>query len=183
MIRWMAIFAFLVSNLSILFAQENDQKYFIGGYYAFFFTEVYPDGTNDSVSTNEHYIDVNFRYALNRAWRVGVGYTLAYMSNKDVDDPFSTFDVTLDYDLLNILRVEKSKLHVRAGLSFSNVSFRKNILPQKKFVVNRVFGISYEYRLSNAYWVYGGFYHHYQMTKVESRDAMVQPFIGVCIGV
>src|SRR6187431_85688 len=114
MIRWIFIFVFLLGNLSMLSAQENDQKYFIGGYYAFFFTEVYPDGTNDSISTNEHYIDVNFRYALNRVWRVGIEYTLTYMTNEEVDDPFSTFGVTLDYD---ILRAKKSKLNLRAGLS------------------------------------------------------------------
>jgi len=164
----------------MLSAQENDQKYFIGGYYAFFFTEVYPDGTNDSISTNEHYIDVNFRYALNRVWRVGMEYTLTYMTNEEVDDPFSTFGVTLDYD---ILRAKKSKLNLRAGLSTGNLSFTQNELPQKRFVFNRVFGGSYEYRVSNALWVNGGFYRHFPFTKIEFKDAMTLLFVGVCVGI
>ena len=180
MIRWSFIFAFLPGILKSLSAQDNDQKYFIGGYYSFFHTVIYPNVTNDSVSTDEHYIDVNFRYALNRVWKVGMEYTLTYMSNEEVDDPFTTFGLTLDYD---ILRAKKSKLHVRAGLSSSNVSFTDNKLPQKRFVFNRVFGASYEYRISNALWVYGGFYHHFPFTKIEYKDAMVQPFVGVCVGI
>jgi hypothetical protein len=96
MIRWIIIFVFLPGILNTLLAQQNDQKYFIGGYFSFFTTKIYADGTNDSVSTDEHFIEVNFRYALNRAWRVGVEYTLGYMSNEDVDDPFTTFGVTFD---------------------------------------------------------------------------------------
>ena len=182
--NWIITSFLIVNALSQLSAQDAyDQKYFIGGYYSFFVEEIYPDGTNDSLSTSEHYIDVNFRYALNRVWRVGVEYTLAYMTNEEVDDPFSTFGVTLDYDILDILRSKKSKLHIRAGLSFSNVSFTSNKLPQKRFVFNRVFGASYEYRISNALWLYGGFYHHFPFTKIEFKDAMVQPFVGVCVGI
>ena len=183
MIRWIVLFAFLYGMLNNISAQENDQKYFVGGYYAFFHTKIYPDGTNDSVSTDEHFIDINFRYALNKVWRVGIEYNLGYMSNEDVDDPFSTFGVTLDYDILSILRAKKSKLHIRAGLSFSNLSFTDDQLPQKRFVFNRVFGASYEYRISNAFWVTGGFYHHFPFTKIEFKDAMVQPFAGVCVGI
>ncbi len=183
MFKWIVIFAFLSCMLNGLSAQDNDQKYFIGGYYSFFYTKIYPDGSNDSLSTDEHFIDVNFRYALGRVWRVGVEYNLGYMSNEEVDDPFSTCGVTLDYDILDILRSKKSKLNLRAGLSISNVSFTDNKLPQKRLVFNRVFGASYEYQISNALWVNGGFYHHFPFTKIEFKDAMVQPFVGVCVGI
>ncbi len=96
MINWFYKCILLVFCISHVSAQDNDQKYFIGGYYAFFYTKIYPDGSNDSLSTDEHFIDVNFRYALGRVWRVGVEYNLGYMSNEEVDDPFSTFGVTLD---------------------------------------------------------------------------------------
>lgn len=59
--KWIFILIIFSSKLNQLSAQDAyDQKYFIGAYYAFFNTEVYPDGTNDSVSTEEHFIDVNF---------------------------------------------------------------------------------------------------------------------------
>jgi len=180
MFKWIVIFAFLHAMLNSLSAQENDQKYFIGGYYAFFITEIYPGGTNDSISTSEQYIDINFRYALNRVWRVGVDYNFAFMNSEEVDDPFSTVGISLDYDFL---RAKKSKLHIRAGLSFSNLSFTSNELPQKKFVINLLSGGSYEYRISNVLWVYAGLYHHIPLNKIAFKDPMVNPFVGICIGI
>jgi hypothetical protein len=156
-----------------------EQKYFIGAYYTFLIDPVYIAETADSVNFLSQYLNVNFRYALNRVWRVGVEYILTFTSTDEVDDPFSTVGLTMDYD---ILRAKRSKLHLRAGLSFSNLSLRTEGLPQKTFVVNRVLGGSYEYRIKNVLWVYGGLYHHYPMNKIEFKEAMVQPFLGVCLG-
>jgi hypothetical protein len=158
----------------------NQQRYFIGGYYTFIIDQVVPEGGFDTFSYSHQYLNVNFRYALNRAWRVGVEYILTITAADEVDDPFSTFGLTMDYD---ILRAKRSKLHLRAGLSFSNLSFAGDGFPQKRFVVNRVLGGSYEYRISNVFWVYGGFYHHLPLNAIEDKYAMVQPFIGICVGI
>lgn len=164
-----------------LSAQElPPQKYFIGGYYTFLIDPVFIQETSDSINFVSQYLNVNFRYALNRAWRVGAEYIMTFSSTDEVDDPFSTVGLTLDYD---ILRAKRSKLHLRAGLSFSNFSVRTEGLPQKTFLVNRILGGSYEYRISNVLWLYGGLYHHFPLSKIEFKDAMVQPFIGVCIGI
>lgn len=180
MSNWIAILAFVLINMGTLRAQEMpEQKYFVGAYYTLFIDPVYITETADSINVVSQYLNVNFRYALNRAWRIGAEYILTFTSTDEVDDPFSTVGLTMDYD---ILRAKRSKLHVRAGLSFSNLSFRTEGLPQKTFVVNRVLGGSYEYRITNVLWVYGGLYHHYPMNKIELKEAMIQPFLGVCLG-
>lgn len=168
-------------NLIPLCAQtENSQKYFIGIYYSFFIDLIYIPGTTDSFSLQSHSIDVNFRYALNRAWKVGAEYILTTMAGDQLDDPFSTFGLTLDY---NVLRAKKSKLLVRAGLSFSNLSKTSDGFPQKRLVINRLLGASYEYRISNVLWINGGFYHHYPLNKIEFKEPMVLPFVGVAVGI
>ena len=178
--HWVLIFVITAACIGPLRAQsEKVQKYFIGGYYTFLIDPVYIEETSDSINFVSQYLNVNFRYALNRAWRVGAEYILTFTSTDEVDDPFSTVGLTIDYD---ILRAKRSKLHLRAGLSFSNFSVRTEGLPQKTFIVNRILGGSYEYRISNVLWLYGGLYHHFPLNKIEFKDAMVQPFIGVCIG-
>lgn len=180
MTKWIFISIVILLSVITLRAQVTlDQKYFIGGYYTFLIDPVYIEETSDSINLVSQYLNVNFRYALNRAWRVGAEYILTFTAEDAVDDPFSTVGLTIDYD---ILRAKRSKLHLRAGLSFSNLSFRTEGLPQKQSVVNRILGGSYEYRISNVVWLYGGFYHHFPLNKIEFKDAMVQPFIGVCIG-
>ncbi len=170
----------ILIGLGTLRAQEMlEQKYFIGAYYTFLIDPVYVAETADSINLATQYLNVNFRYAINRAWRIGAEYILTFTSTDEVDDPFSTVGLTIDYD---ILRAKRSKLHVRAGLSFSNLSFRSEGLPQKTFVVNRVLGGSYEYRITNVLWVYGGLYHHFPLSKIEFKEAMIQPFLGVCLG-
>jgi hypothetical protein len=181
MIKWIFISLVVLISVNALNAQETiEQKYFIGGYYTFLIDPVYIEETSDSINFVSQYLNVNFRYALNRAWRVGAEYIMTFTSTDEVDDPFSTVGLTMDYD---ILRAKRSKLHLRAGLSFSNFSVRTEGLPQKNFLVNRILGGSYEYRISNVLWIYGGLYHHYPLNKIEFKDAMVQPFIGVCIGI
>ncbi|MBK8832203.1 MAG: hypothetical protein IPN60_15375 [Saprospiraceae bacterium] len=178
--NWVVIIVITAACIGSLSAQsENVQKYFIGGYYTFLIDPVYIEETSDSINFVSQYLNVNFRYALNRAWRVGAEYIMTFTSTDEVDDPFSTVGLTIDYD---ILRAKRSKLHLRAGLSFSNFSVRTEGLPQKTFIVNRILGGSYEYRISNVLWLYGGLYHHFPLNKIEFKDAMVQPFIGVCIG-
>ncbi len=178
--KWIFISIFLLICGSALVAQKTlDQKYFIGAYYTLLIDPVYIAETADSVDLVSHYLNFNFRYALNRAWRVGAEYIMTFTSTDEVDDPFSTVGVTIDYD---ILRAKRSKLHVRAGLSFSNLSSRSEGLPQKTFVVNRILGGSYEYRITNVFWVYGGLYHHFPLNRIEFKDAIIQPFIGFYIG-
>jgi len=178
--RFIAISVLVFFSYIKLSAQHTiDQKYFIGAYYTFLIDPVYIAETADSINLTTHYLNVNFRYALNRVWRVGAEYILAFTSTDEVDDPFSTVGLTIDYD---ILRAKRSKLNARAGLSFSNLSFRTEGLPQKTFVVNRVLGGSYEYRITNVMWVYGGLYHHFPLNKIEFKEAMIQPFLGVCLG-
>lgn len=180
MSKWIVISVFIFISFGALRAQEMpEQKYFIGAYYTFFIDPVYIAETADSINLTTQYLNINFRYALNRAWRVGAEYILAFTSTDEVDDPFSTVGLTIDYD---ILRAKRSKLHLRAGLSFSNLSFRTEGLPQKTFVVNRVLGGSYEYRITNVLWVYAGLYHHFPMNRIEHKEAMIQPFLGVCLG-
>ncbi len=178
--NWVLIIVITAALIRPLSAQsENVQKYFIGGYYTFLVDPVFIESTSDSIKFKHQHLNINFRYALNGVWRVGAEYILTFTSTDEVDDPFSTVGLTIDYD---ILRAKRSKLHLRAGLSFSNLSFRTGGLPQKRSVVNRVLGGSYEYRITNVLWVYGGFYHHFPLNRIDFKDAMIQPFIGVCIG-
>jgi hypothetical protein len=171
---------FITTSLIKSNAQELfEQKYFPGAYFAYMVDPIYDETTSDSINLHSQYLNVNFRYALNRVWRVGAEYILTFISSDEVDDPFSTIGLTMDYD---ILRAKRSKLHLRAGLSFSNFNFLTEGLPEKRSVVNRVFGGSYEYRLNNVLWVYGGLYHHFPLNKIDYKDAMIQPFIGVCVG-
>jgi len=171
---------FSTASIQLSAQEMNQQKYFVGGYYTFLIDPVIPEGTFDSVTLTHQYLNVNFRYALNRVWRVGVEYILMHTANVEVDDPFSTIGLTLDYDFL---RAKRSKLHFRVGLSFSNLSFAGDGYPQKRNVVNRILGATYEYRFSNVFWVYGGLYHHFPLNKIEGKWAMVQPFIGICAGI
>lgn len=180
MYKTTAISLLIVFSFLKLSAQHTlEHKYFPGAYYTFFIDPVYLAETADSINLTTQYLNLNFRYALNRVWRVGAEYIMTFTSTDEVDDPFSTVGLTIDYD---ILRAKRSKLHVRAGLSFSNLSFRSEGLPQKTFVVNRVLGGSYEYRITNVFWVYGGLYHHFPLNKIELKEAMIQPFLGVCLG-
>jgi hypothetical protein len=172
-------FVFFMTSVQLSAQGLDQQKYFIGGYYTFIVDDIVPEGNADTVNFKHQYLNINFRYALNRVWRVGAEYILTFTSADVVDDPFSTIGLTMDYD---ILRAKRSKLHVRAGLSFSNLSFAGEGYPERRFVVNRVIGGSYEYRISKVIWVYGGFYHHLPLNRIEDKYAMVQPFIGICAG-
>ncbi len=181
MSNWFVISIFILFYDSTLNAQNKpDQKYFQGAYFAYMVDPIYDEVTSDSINLHSQYLNINFRYALNRVWRVGAEYILTFISADEVDDPFSTVGLTIDYD---ILRAKRSKLHLRAGLSWSNFNSLTNGFPQKRSVFNRVLGGSYEYRLNNVFWAYGGLYHHFPFNEIEFKDAMIQPFIGMVIGI
>ncbi len=169
----------LVAMPAVMSQEVAQHRFFAGAYYSFLRDPIVQDGTFDTVYYNHQYLDLNFRFALNRVWRVGVEYNLGFVSFEDAENPFSTTGATLDYD---ILRARRSKLNLRAGISFSNLSFAGDGPPHKQFVVNRVLGGSYEYRISEVFWINGGFYHHYPWTKVPDKYAMIQPFVGVSVG-
>lgn len=163
-----------------LSAQELPQhKYFVGGYYTFLIEPYIMESTLDSVQVFEHYLNVNFRYAIDHNWRVGAEYILMFTATEGVDDPFSTIGLTVDFDVLN---AKRSKLNLRVGLSFGNLSFAGDVEPKKRFVVNRVIGASYEFRITQMIWLNAGISGHRPLNKIEYKYAMVQPFIGVCIG-
>lgn len=169
----------LVAMPALRGQEVSRHRFFAGAYYSFDRNPIVLDGTFDTIYSNHHYLDLNFRYALNRVWRVGVEYNLGFVSYKDAENPFSTLGATLDYD---ILRARRSKLNLRVGISFSNLSLAADDPPQKQFVVNRILGGSYEYRINEVFWINAGFYHHYPWTKVSEKYAMIQPFIGVSVG-
>ena len=178
--HWVLIFVITAACIGPLSAQsENVQKYFIGGYYTFLIDPVYIEETSDSVNLVSQYLNVNFRYAFNHKWRIGAEYIMMITATEGVDDPFSTFGLTVDYD---ILRAKRSKLNLRAGISFGNLSFAGDVEPKKRFVVNRVIGGSYEFRITKIIWLNAGIYSHLPFNKIEYKYAMAQPFIGVCIG-
>ena len=65
--NWVVIIVITAACIGSLSAQsENVQKYFIGGYYTFLIDPVYIEETSDSINFVSQYLNVNFRYALNR---------------------------------------------------------------------------------------------------------------------
>ena len=160
--------------------QPEDRKYFIGGYYTFLIEPYIVESSLDTVQVTEQFLNVNFRYAFNHKWRIGAEYILMHTATKGINDPFSTFGLTVDYD---ILRAKRSKLNARVGLSFGNLSYAGDFEPKKRFVVNRIIGLSYEFRITKTIWLNTGFYSHFPLNKIEYKYGMVQPFVGVAVGV
>jgi len=181
MIRWIYLSIILVSSITQLSAQEeSESKYFIGGYYTIKIGTYIIESSLDTAKVTEQFLNVNFRYAFNHKWRIGAEYILMHTAKGGIDDPFSTFGLTVDYDFL---RVKRSKLNLRAGISFSNLSYADVWEPQKRFVFNRIIGLSYEFRITKVIWLNTGFYGHHPLNKIEFKYDMVQPFIGICAGI
>lgn len=171
----------LVVGITQLCAQQQEErKYYIGGYYTLQIGPFIMESTMDSVQVTEQYLNVNFRYAFNHKWRIGAEYILMHTATEGIDDPFSTFGLTVDYD---ILRAKRSKLNARVGVSFGNLSFAGDFEPKKRFVFNRVIGGSYEFRITKMVWLNTGIYSHFPLNKIEYKWGMVQPFVGVCVGI
>lgn len=174
------ILSMMLLLLNILRAQEKTNKgFFLGGYYTFLVDPVILEETVDTIKLRHNYINLNVRYALNHKWRIGAEYILVLTSPDQVNDPFYIAGLTVDYDLL---RTERSKLHLRAGLSLSNMSFAGDYEPKKKFIINRILGASYEFRITKALWIYAGYYNHYPFNKILYKYSIAQPFIGINIG-
>jgi hypothetical protein len=180
MSKWICkLFIFVGCTTQLSAQHQPEHKYFVGGYYTFLIDPVIMESTLDTVQLFQNYLNVNFRYAFNHKWRIGAEYIMMITATEGVDDPFSTFGLTVDYD---ILRAKRSKLNLRVGISFGNLSFAGDVEPKKRFVVNRVIGGSYEFRITKIIWLNAGIYSHLPFNKIEYKYAMVQPFIGVCVG-
>lgn len=178
--KWIfRLFVFIGCTTQLSAQDQTEQKYFVGGYYTLLISPYILESTQDSIQLIEHYLNVNFRYAINRELRVGAEYILMFTATEEVEDPFSTIGLTVDYD---VLRAKRSKLNLRLGISFGNLSFAGDVEPKKRFVVNRVIGASYEFRITKMIWLNAGIYGHRPLNKIEYKYALVQPFIGVCIG-
>ncbi len=173
-------FLFLTSSSLLKSQDEVKRGFYIGGYYTFLIEDMILESTGDSIQYTQHFMNVNLRYALNHKWRLGLEYILSVTPRKEINDPFYVAGLTVDYD---ILRTKKSKLHLRGGLSLSNLLYAGDFEPKRRTVVNRVLGISYEFKITRAIWICGGLYGHRPLNKIPYKYALAQPFIGACVGI
>ena len=180
MIKYVLGIFLSINGIVFIKAQEQDfQKYFVGGYYSILIEPYILESTGDSVQFAQHFINVNLRYAINHKWRIGIEYLVSLVSYEEISDPFHTFGLTVDYD---VLKAAKSKLNLRLGLSTGNLLYAGDFEPKKHSVINRVIGVSYEFKISKIMWLNAGLYGHRPFNKIPYKYALVQPFIGACIG-
>ena len=170
---------FFISPIIIKAQDQDYQKYYVGGYYTLLVDPYIMESTNDSIEITQHFINVNFRNALGRNWRIGVEYIVSLVSYEGIEDPFQIFGLTIDYD---VLRAKKSKLNLRAGLSMGNLLYAGDFEPKRRSVVNRIIGISYEYKISKIVWLNAGLYGHRPLNNIPGKYALAQPFLGACVG-
>ena len=179
--KFIIILSLLFIGCTSIQAQTQEyQKYLVGGYYTFLIEPYILESTNDSVQFTQHFINVNFKYAFNHKWRVGMEYIVSIVSFEGIEDPFHTVGLTIDYD---VLRAKKSKLNLRVGVSAGNLLFAGDFEPKRRSVINRILGISYEFKISKTMWLNGGIFGHKPFNKISYKYALVQPFIGACVGI
>ncbi len=178
--KWLPIVSMIFICFNSLKAQvKGKSEFYLGGYYTFLIDPVILESTGDTVQLRHQYFNINLRYALSYKWRIGAEYILVLTSPEEVKDPFYIAGLTVDYD---ILRVKKSKLHVRVGLSLSDIVFAGDFEPKRRTVINRIIGASYEFRVTKAFWIYAGYYNHFPINKIPYKYSIAQPFIGICFG-
>lgn len=168
----------LISISSISSQAQENKGFYLGGYYTLLIEETLLESNKDTIQFLLHCMNVNLRYAINHKWRFGIEYILSITSHDKIEDPFHTLGLTVDYD---VLRTKKSKLHLRGGLSLSNILYAGDYEPKRRTVLNRVIGVSYEFRISSAFWLNAGINGHRPLNKIPYKYAFVQPFIGACV--
>jgi hypothetical protein len=177
MIRLILIILCLQTLSQNCWSQEEKGKLIPGAYFSLLIDPVILATTLDSANVSQYFINTNLRYAFNKKFMAGTELILAFASPEDVNDPFYLVGLTFDY---NFLRVEKSKLNIRVGVSFGNLSYADDFEPQRRMVINRVIGGSYEFRINKTIWIYAGYYNHLPLNKIPYKYATAQPFIGAC---
>lgn len=188
MIRLLMIVSLVLWVSSAGMCQEHEEqkikdqrlsgKFYAGCYFTVLIDPVILSTTHDSANVTMYFLNTNIRYAFNKKFMLGSELILAFASPDDVNDPFYLIGLTFDY---NVLRAERSKLNFRAGFSFGNLSYAEGAEPQRRTVINRVIGGSYEFRISKSIWLYAGYYNHLPLNKIPYKYATAQPFLGACM--
>lgn len=158
--------------------QGSSGSFYTGCYFTVLIDPVILSTTLDSTNVTTYFLNTNIRYAFNKKFMLGSELILAFASPDAVNDPFYLAGLTFDY---NLLRVERSKINFRVGISFGNLSYTEGSEPQRRTVINRVIGGSYEFRVSKVIWLYAGYYNHLPLNKIPYKYATAQPFLGACI--
>lgn len=173
------IFIFMLTGICSAHAQEKFKSSInLGGYYTFLISPVIIEATGDSATLHENYLNINVKYTKNIKWSFSAEYILIFTSPDVVDDPFYITGISVDY---NLLRAKKSKIQIRAGLSIGNIVFADDFEPKKQTVVNRIIGVTYDFRISNRIWLYAGYYNHFPLNNIPYKYSIAQPFIGAYI--
>lgn len=174
--KWNLLFI-LIFYMTSGHSQESKlaSHYAAGGYASLLVDPVILSTSLDSTNITQFFINTNFRYIFNVKFMLGLECILAFVSPEEVDDPFYLTGLTFDY---NLLRSKRSKINLRAGISYGNLSYAGDVEPMRRKVINRVIGGSYDFRVSNSIWIYLGYYNHMPLNKIEFKYATAQPFIG-----
>ena len=167
------IFIAWIFHGSKLFAQRD-----IASFYSFVPTS--DNFTKDlrPVSLYEHYINLSGRREFYRGTYVGMDISYMIMSGPEIPNPFVALGVWLEYKLIFS---KYAALYPRLGISQGNLSFADIYLPTKRPVTSRVLGLSADFRLTRAFYLWTGLINHFPLNKIPYKYSYSQPFLGVRI--
>lgn len=170
----------------VLFAHialgQSEKKDLIqaGLYYSLVIDKVLKEPGFDTINLPQHNAGISGLISISDRLQVGVEYILTIVKPSDKSESYSTLGLVLDYNIVN------SSLHaleVRLGLSSSDILFAGEGVPSRQWIINRIIGLSYSFRVKQPFWIEAGFYHHFPLNKISQKYGHALPFLGAYVRV
>lgn len=158
---------------SVLNAQVD-----VGAYYSFLYDSDYYTKDLRSVRLYQHHINLSGRWEFYRKTYAGMDFSYMIMDGPEVPNPFVALGVWLEYKLIFS---KYAALYPRLGISQGNLSFADIYLPIRRPVTSRVLGLSADFRLTKAFYLWTGLINHFPLNKIPYKYSFSQPFLGVRI--
>ncbi len=173
----MLFFFFCWISFYAAFSQNNQKgDLYVGAYYSWInnYEEfMRPDGS----LYNVRYIHCNFNmgYQFAKRWKAGMEIMLNNVKGEYAPPFYYTAGLHCDFDVLHSNRFN---IFFRGGLSVSNLSNAGEGEPTQRTVLNRIIGISFEYRFLKNAWFNLGYYNHFPLNNIPYKWGVANPFLG-----
>ncbi len=159
-----------------LFSQSLS-KFEVGGYFTVVANSPFEDLNGEEYTLWENYLNINCKYKIKKKWKLGTELIVSVIDGgQTINNPFFIWGTSLDYDLLSS---NKMSLNLRGGISTGNLSFAGDEEPKKRFTINRIIGLSYDFKVYQRIWLYLGYYNHFPLNNIEFKYGFAQPFVGI----
>lgn len=172
----LAIVIILIGFWSLQAQKNYLAKYTIGGYYVAISNPNIMDKKGEVYKLWEHYINIHANYHITRQWRTGAEFNYVTIKGRYVDNPYFISGISMDYD---VIKSEKIGFYLRAGLSLANLSFASDTEPIKRMVLNRIIGVSTEFKLYKFVDLCVGYFNHFPLNKIRYKYGIAHPVIGL----